>query len=293
MKKSPFVFDATPANFNKLVLENSDKGPVLVHYWSPRAGPCMILLPRLIQLATEYGGKFLLVMLNTDEHGRMAKDQGVNSVPTVRFYRNGKMVDAIHGAESNQAFRRILDKYVARESDMAHAISLRAYQEGDVERACALLAKAALDEPANPRIPVDLAKLFIVRGGKDDYAQAEELLKKLPAEIREDAEIAALLAHVGFLCVAQNAPETEVLEQKIAANPADSEARYSLAALKLVNDDYEGAMLQLLEIVRRDRSFRDDAGRKGLIAIFNIPGKTGENNELVARYRALLIETMH
>lgn len=289
MKKSPFVFDATPANFNKLVLENSDKGPVLVYYWSPRAGPCMILLPRLIQLVTEYGGKFLLVMLNTDEHGRMAKDQGVNSVPTVRFYRNGQLVDTIRGAESNQAFRRILDKFVARESDVAHAISLRAYQEGDVERACALLAKAALDEPANPRIPVDLAKLLVVKG---DYAQAEALLKKLPAEIREDAEIAALLAHVGFLCVAQNAPGVEVLEQKIAANPADSEARYSLAALKLLHDDYEGAMLQLLEIVRHDRSFRNNAGRKGLIAVFNILGKTGENNELVARYRALLVKAM-
>lgn len=67
---SPYVFGATTDNFHKLVLENSDKGLVLVNYWSPKAGPCMMLMPRLVRLATEFGGRFLLVMLNTDDHGR-------------------------------------------------------------------------------------------------------------------------------------------------------------------------------------------------------------------------------
>ena len=282
------VFDATSENFRTLVLENSEKGPVLVHYWSPRAAPCMMLMPRLIKLANEYSGKFLLVLLNTDEHGKIAREFGVNSVPTVKFFRQGQVVHTIHGAEPDAEFRHVIDKFVARQADMAQAIALRAYhQEGDADKACTLLAKAALDDPTNFRISIDLAKLLMLKG---DYTQAEYLLQSLPVEVREDAEISTLLAHVGFLRVAQDAPEMTVLEQKIASEPDNIVVRYQLSSLKLLNDDYEGAMELLLDIVRRDRGFRDDAGRKGLVAIFNI---IGSQNPLVGRYRSLLSEAMH
>ena len=287
MNKSRYVFDATAANFQTLVLENSIKGPVLVHFWSPRAGPCMLLMPRLVKLTTEYGGKLLLVMVNTDEQGRMAKELGVTSVPTVKFFRQGKVVHTIHGADPDAEFRKVIDKYVARDSDRAHAIALRAYQEGDIERSCTLLAQVALDDPSNPRIPVDLAKLLMLKG---DYAQAEDLLTFLPTEMRDEAEIGTLLAHVGFIRIAQDAPDTETLEQALVAEPDNSLAHYQLSALKLIQDDYEGAMAHLLEIVKRDRAFRDDAGRKGLISLFSMLGNEGE---LVARYRALLSQAMN
>src|SRR5512139_2547329 len=110
MANSPYVFDATAENFPRLVLENSDKGPVLVNFWSPRAGPCLMLMPRLVRLAQEFGGRFLLVMLNTDELGRLAREQGVVSLPTVKVYRHGRAVDTLHGAESDEVLRRFIDK---------------------------------------------------------------------------------------------------------------------------------------------------------------------------------------
>ncbi|MHB8624090.1 MAG: thioredoxin family protein [Sulfuricaulis sp.] len=88
-----YVFDATAENFRNLVLENSDKGPVLVHYWSPRAGPSLMLMPRLVRLATEFGGRFLLVMLNTDKLAQLAHDYGVNGIPTIKFFRRGQVVN--------------------------------------------------------------------------------------------------------------------------------------------------------------------------------------------------------
>jgi len=288
MANPPYIFDATPDNFRTLVLENSEKGPVLVHYWSPRAGPCMMLMPRLVRLANEYSGKFLLVMLNTDEHGKLAREFGVTSVPTVKFFRQGQVRHTIHGAEPDAEFRHAIDKFVARQADMAQAVALRAYhQEGDADKACTLLAKAALDDPANFRIPIDLAKLLMLKG---DYTQAEYLLQSLPGEVRDEAEVSTLLAHVSFIRVAQDAPDIETLERKIAADPDNTVARYQLSSLKLVSDDYEGAMAHLLEIVRRDRAFREDAGRKGLIAIFNM---VGSQHDLVGRYRSLLAEAMH
>ena len=287
MNNSPYVFDGTGSNFQTLVLENSAKGPVLVHFWSPRAGPCMLLMPRLVKLTSEYGGKFLLVMVNTDEQGRLSKELGVTSVPTVKFFRNGKLVHTIHGADPDAEFRKVIDRYVARDSDRAHAIALRAYQEGDIDRACSLLAQVALDDPNNPRIPLDLAKLLVLKG---DYAQAEDLLTYLPSEVRDDAEIGTLLAHVGFIRVAQDAPDIETLEQVLEVEPENSLAHYQLSALKLIQDDYESAMAHLLEIVKRDRLFRDDAGRKGMISLF---GMLGNEGELVSRYRSLLSQAIN
>lgn len=288
MANPPYIQEANPDNFMTLVLENSERGPVMVYFWSPRAGPCMKLMPRLIRLADEYCGKFLLVMLDTDEYGRMAKEEyGVTSVPTVKFFRHGKVANTVHGAESDAEFRRSIDKFVPREASMAQVNASRAFlQEGDLDQACALLAKAVLEEPGNPRIVLDLAKLLVLKG---EYSRAEALLQSLPDEARAEPEISSLLIHAGFLRVAQGAPVVEILERDILADPDKSVARYQLSAVRLLQNDYAGAMDQLLEIVRRDRAFREDAGRKGLLAIFNM---LGNENALVVTYRALLSEAL-
>ena len=103
MANSPYDFDATADNFHKLVLENSDKGPVLVNYWSPHAGPCMMLMARLIRLATEFGG--------------------------------GKVVGTLHGTESKTMLRVFISKHVSRQADGIYASALQAYQRGDPDKA--------------------------------------------------------------------------------------------------------------------------------------------------------------
>jgi putative thioredoxin len=282
MNNYRFVFEATADNFNTLVLQNSDRGPVLVNYWAPSAGPCMVLMPRLMKLSEEYGGKFLLVLLNTETLGRMARDQGVTSIPTVKIFRQGKVVHTIHGAESELSFRQAIDRFVARESDHAHAAGVMAYQQGNAERAYNLMAQGALDDPGNLRLPLDLAKIMLLNG---DYARAEDLLRALPQEARESGDVANLLAHLGFLRVAADAPERDVLLATLAGNPDDLQARYQLAALKLIDDDYAGALEELMEIVRRDRAFHNDAGRRSMVAIFNM---LGNDHALVTQYRPLL-----
>jgi len=286
MTNSNYTFDATPENFAALVLGNSMKGPVLVNYWSPRAGPCMVLMPRLARLATEYGGKFLLVTVNTDEHARLAREHGVNSVPTVKIFRHGKVVDSVHGAHPDAEFRRLIERHVARESDAAHADAIREYQAGNVERALSLLARAAVSDPQNLRIVADLAKLMIL---EQRLSQAQDLLDALPVEAKSDSQIAVLRAHLGFLRAAAEAPSREQVEQELRVHPENVEAHYQLSALKLVQDDYAGAMDELLEIMRRDRGYRDDAARLGLLAVFQLLGNEGE---LVARYRALAMEAL-
>jgi putative thioredoxin len=287
MAHSPYVFDATAENFPTLVLENSGKGPVLVNYWSPRAGPCLMLMPRLVRLATEFGGRFLLVMLNTDELGRLAREHGVNSLPTVKLFRHGNVVDTLHGAESETVLREFISKHLSRESDGKYASALQAYQRGDLDQAVTRAAEAALAAPDDPRLAIDLVKLLMLQ---QRYTQAEELMKSLPREVRQHPVIRDLSAHVGFIRTAADAPPVAALERAITDNPDDLEARYRLCAIKMTQDDYTAAMEQLLEIVRRDHGFRDEAGRNGLLAIFNL---LGEDDERVRRYRALLDRTLH
>ena len=287
MNASPYVFDATAENFRTLVLENSDKGPVLVNYWSPRAGPCLMLMPRLVRLATEFSGRFLLVMLNTDELGKLAREHDVNSIPTVKVFRRGRAVDTLYGAESESVLRQFIAKHVEREADIKYAAAIHAYQRGEMDKAITQAAEAALADPHDPRRALDLAKLLVLQ---QRYAQADDLLMSLPPEAREQPEIRNLCAHVSLLHIAQEVPSPETLEKIVADDPADLEARYRLSAGKILRADYEGAMEQLLEIVRRDRTFRDQAGRNCLLAIFAI---LGENDERVLRYRALLQQAIH
>lgn len=287
MAQARYIFDATADNFRSLVLENSERGPVLVNYWSPKAGPCMMLMPRLIELTKDYGGRFLLVMLNTDEFGRLARDHGVTSIPTIKVYRRGKVIDTLHGAESEKRLRAFIDKHLPSELRTPHLAALQAFQKGKVEQAVSLAAQAALDHPEDFRIPLDLAKLLVLQGRQH---QAHDLLNALPAPAKQNPEIGALFTHLGFILAAQDAPPPETLETKISANPDDLEARYRLAAVKLIQNEFTYAMEQLVEIARRDRKFREDIGRKGLLAIFNI---LGDEHKLVRYYRGLLQNVVH
>ena len=283
MAEPTYVFDATADNFRTLVLANSDKGPVVVNFWSPRAGPCLMLMPRLLKLAEEFRGRFLLVRLNTDTVARLARDQGVTSIPTTKVFRHGAVVDTLHGAESEASLRAFLRKHLGGPTGELRTAALRAFESGDAEHAAALAAQAALAEPDDPRIPLDVAKLLVLQGR---YAQAEALLAALPTTLREQEAVRNLLTHASLLNAARAAPASEALEQAIAARPDDLEARYRLGAARLMRDDYEGALAQLLEIARRDPSFRDGAGRKGLLALF---GLLGEQDARTQRYRAELL----
>jgi putative thioredoxin len=320
MANSPYVFDASADNFARLVLENSAKGPVLVNYWSPKAGPCLMLMPRLVRLAGEFGGRFLLVMLNTDELGQLARSHGVVSLPTIKVYRHGKVVDTLHGAESEESVRQFIRKQLADSTDTLLLNALRTHAQGDTASAVRLaaetanapdlmagrtseasrasvsargprldpIAEAALADPQNTRIPLDLAKLLVLQGC---YAQADDLLQALPAEVRDELpELRQLAAHVSILRVAREAPPAAELEQAVAANPGNLDARYQLSAVRMLANDYDAAMQQLLEIARLDPGYRHDAGRAGLHALFEL---LGDEDERVLRYRALLQAGMH
>ena len=287
MALSPHVFDASADNFNRLVLENSHKGPVLVHFWTPKAGPCFILMPRLVKLAAEYGGKFLLVMLNADELPELARRFSVNSVPTVKFFWRGEVAHTIHCADPDSSFRAVLDRFIAGDAHRAHALGVAAWQSGKIEQARMLLANAAMAEPDNLAIPRDLAKLLWSQG---DSEQALKLLDSLPPEARQAPELAHLYAHLNLAETARQAPALEAIDAQLAQQPGDLDAHYQRAAVLLANDDFAAAMHALLFIARTDRSYRHDIGRTSLLALFDLLGSA---HPLTRQFRQALSESLH
>lgn len=273
MPPPAYVLDASRDNFAELVLGNSARGLVLVHYWTPTAGPCLRLMPRLTQLAQDYGGRFLLVLANTDELGRIAHEQGVNSVPTVKFYLGGQVVHTIHGAEPDSTFRAALSRFIAGAQDEPRQAALRAHAAGDTEQAITLLAQAAVERPDDLDIALDLAKLLVLSGQGD---QARQLLAALPEDARRDGRVAPLLAHLELLHAAS------LEDIPVAGSP---EALLRIAAQALVEDRLEPAMDQLLALSRAYPGFRDDMGRRGLLALFAL---LGAEHELTRRYRSRL-----
>jgi putative thioredoxin len=275
MTLSPYVFDASRENFDSLILGNSMRGLVLAHFWSPKAGPCMLLMPRLVKLAAEYSGRFLLVMVNTEELGQRARSLGVTSVPTVKFFLREQVVHTIHGAENDASFRAALGQFLASDQDRLRMTALRMHQDGDTEGAIALLARIAVEDPADLAVAADLAKLLTLAGRPHE---ALALLAALPAPARTQGNIAGLLAHLELL---------EAANQDHADDANTPAARLTQAAQALFEDQPEQALEHLLELARTVPDFRDDIGRRAMLALF---GMLGGEHALTRQYRARLAE---
>jgi putative thioredoxin len=246
-------------------------------------------VPRARQAGAQLGGKFLLVNLNTDKHGQVACEWGVTSVPTLKLFRRGDIVETLHGYQNEAELRALLIRHVTRDSDATIALALKAYQGGFPDQALSTLAQAGMEDPDNPRIPLTLAKLMI-REGRLQQAQQFLAGATVVGGTPESAEIERLKTHVAFLRAAEDAPPTERLALHVEEHPGDLGARFRLAAVSLVSDDYETALVQLLEIQRRDAGYQDGIGARGMQAIFQLLGNEGE---LVDKYRIALRRGVH
>lgn len=288
MSNPSYIFDVATDSFPSLVLKDSKKSPVIAIFWSPKVSASLMLLPRLIRLTTQCNGRFLLALVNIDSAEQLAREQGVERVPTLKVYRDTKVVDTLEGEESEAGLRAFIRPHVPlRGAARLYAEAVKAYGVGDSARGLQLAAEAALMEPDNIQTPIDVVKLLVLAGR---FEQAEELLRAMPQAVREDSEICNLMAHLSFIRISMNAPPVVTLESAVSLDPWNLDARYQLAASKVVHNDYEGAMQQLLEIARRNPTFRNNAGRNGLMALFHM---LGDDDDRVRRYRPLLQESMN
>lgn len=286
MSESPYLFDVTADDFSEQVLQRSKQVPVLVDFWADWCGPCRMLAPILDNLAQAYQGKLLVAKVNSDKEQTLATQYQIRSLPTVKLFRDGEVVDEFMGVQPESAIRDLLENHIPRASDTLRENAKATEQSGHQEKALELLQQAHHEDPENYRVHMDLADLLIQL---DRVSEAEELLRSLPAKFIDDEKIKRLLAKCQLASTIANAPPINVLRTQIQAHPENLALREQLAARCILAEDYEAGMDEYLEIMKRDRRFNDEAGHRGLMATFDLLG----DDERVAPYRRKLFNFLH
>ena len=287
MSESPYIHNVSMQNFQNLVLENSINKPVLVDFWADWCQPCQTIMPMLAKLAEEYAGKFELAKVNADDEQELAAHFGIKSLPTMKLFFKGQLVDERMGVVPESEIREMLDKHIVSESDQFMQSAMMAYQQGQTEQALEMLNHALANDPDNAELKITIAQMVHAQG---DDESAVTLLDSLDDDGRKLDSAIKLRAEINLAAQLADLPDLSEIEQRLSQNPADLEALLQKSRHLVARGEYDDAMECLLTIMRNDRSFEDDAGRTGLLEIFDMLG--GEHPS-VQKYRRKLFTLLH
>jgi putative thioredoxin len=256
--------DATAENFMTAVVEASNTTPVLVDFWAPWCGPCRTLMPLLDRIADDYQGRFILAKVNTEQQTQLAAHFQIRSIPTVMLVHRGEVVDQFMGLQPESVIRDLLDRHVS---------PVETHEE------------PAVAPPAAR--PEDLAARLLEQRDAPAAAAAIDALEQSHAG---HPALKALRARLAFVETANARPDVMGLRAALEADPADAASRHALAAHHALAGDFGTALAEWLELMRRDRKFGDDAGRRALLQAFDL---LGEQDPLVAQYRRRMAALLH
>jgi putative thioredoxin len=271
---SPHIKEGSQDTFAEEVLRASLDVPVIVDFWAPWCGPCKQLGPMLERAVNYAKGAVRLVKINVDENQGLAQQLHIQSIPAVFAFRNGQPVDGFMGAIPESQVRAFVqhltggggeapasDEILA---DAAHALSAR-----DIGRAAQIYGQILQEDPGNPKAVAGLARCYLASG---DVERAHQTLGLVRPDGASDEAIRAVEAELKLRELRQNGGDVTPLKEKVTVNPGDLQARYDLALALDATGERQAALDELLEIVRRDRNWNEQAARKQLVTLFEAMG---------------------
>lgn len=269
----------TADTFMAEVVETSASVPVLVDFWAPWCGPCKQLMPLLDRLVEEYGGRFRLAKVNTDEQQELAQQLGIRSLPTVVLFKDRTSVDHFVGVVPEAQIRRLLDKHLPTSSDgpLERAQALKA--KGDFSGARPLIESALASDPENITYLTELAELRALDG---DIEAARVELARLQGLEPNHTAVKRLAALLNFSDVVAAQPDVRSLRERVAANGGDLDLKHALAVHQLLGGDVEPALRTWLGMMREHRGYKDDQARRSLLQAFEL---IGDADPIVAQTR--------
>jgi putative thioredoxin len=277
---SDLIKETTTQTFVKDVIEESKRQPVLIDFWAPWCGPCRQLTPIIEKAVRAAKGKVKLVKMNIDEHPAIPGQMGIQSIPAVIAFVNGQPADGFMGAVPESQVTAFIDKLTAGmpgtgEPNIAEILAEAdaVLAEGDAATAAQIYAEVLAADATNIAALAGLAKCYVATGAIE---QARQTIAMVPESKRNDAAVKAVQASIDLAEQAKALGPVTELEQKVAANPLDHQARFDLATALNASGNRAEATNQLLEIVKRDRKWNEDGARKQLVQFFEAWGPTDE-----------------
>jgi putative thioredoxin len=274
------IKETTTQTFVKDVIEESKRQPVLIDFWAPWCGPCRQLTPILEKTVRAAKGKVKLVKMNIDEHPSIPGQMGIQSIPAVIAFVGGQPADGFMGALPESQVNAFIEKLTRGvpaigEPNVAELVkeAETAFTEGDVAAAAQIYAEALAHDSTNIAALAGLAKCYLTTGAAEE---AKQTLAMVPESKRNDTAVKAVQAAIDLAEQASSVGPVNELEQKVAANPLDHQARFDLATALNAMGKRAEATGQLLEIVKRDRKWNDDGARKQLVQFFEAWGGADE-----------------
>ncbi len=277
---SDLIKETTTQTFMQDVIEESKRQPVLVDFWAPWCGPCKQLTPVIEKAVRAAKGKVKLVKMNIDEHPAIPGQMGIQSIPAVIAFVNGQPADGFMGAVPESQVNAFIDKLtqgVAAPGEPNIEEILKeaeaAFAAGDPATAASIYAEILGFDASNIPALAGLARCYATTGALD---QAKQTLALVPESKRGDAAVKTVQTMIDLAEQASSLGPIAELEQKVAANPLDHQARFDLATALNAGGKRSDATNHLLEIVKRDRKWNDDGARKQLVQFFEAWGPADE-----------------
>ena len=284
-----FSTEVGSADFQESVIAASHRVPVLVDFWAEWCAPCRTLKPILEKLAAEYGGRFCLAKVNSDQNPELAARYAVRGIPSVKAFLNGAVVREFAGALPEAQVRAFIDDLLPSPAEPLRIAAEEARARGDTEVAYSLLADALELDPTHDAARLDLADIHVNLG---EINAAQAILESRGYATRFAPRIAALQARLKLAATGSGA-DTAALAARIAANADDLDARLRLAHALAFARDYRPALEELLSIVKRDRDWQDQAARKAMLELFTLLDSDGQYDDLVREFRIALARTLN
>ena len=275
-----WTIEVSEAEFETAVLDRSLEIAVLVDFWAPWCEPCRVLGPVLEKLAEEYAGDFILAKVNVDESPSLAGALGIQGIPAVKLFRDGDIASEFTGALPEPAVREFLSRFLPSAADKQVQQAVLLEQEGKRAQAKAAYQEILDADSNHAKALLGMGRLLVNEG--NDQAALDQLDKiSLVADERKEADrlIARIKLQEG------GAQDLAALQAKVKAEPNNLDARFVLAQALAGMEKYEEALAEFLTIVKTDRGFQDDGGRKGMVQIFEV---LGSDHPLTDRFRSEL-----